>query len=208
MVWMPHFALPLREQAVDPSPFEQFERWFRDAVQAQVRVPEAAALATATTDGIPSVRIVLVRRCAESGFSFYSNYESRKGVELAANPRAALVFHWDSLGRQVRLEGSVVRTSADETAAYVRSRPRASQLSALASAQSRVLDSRELLERRVSELAARYGAGPLPLPENWGGYRLIPHAFEFWQHREDRLHDRLTYSLRPDRSWLLERLAP
>lgn len=173
-----------------------------------MRAPEAAALATATTDGIPSVRIVLVKARGESGFVFYSSYESRKGRELAENPHAALVFHWDPLGRQVRVEGRVERTSADESAAYVRSRPRGSRLSALASRQSEVIESREMLEQRVSELATRYARGELPEPENWGGFRLWPESFEFWQHREDRLHDRLRYTPLEDGSWRLERLAP
>jgi pyridoxamine 5'-phosphate oxidase len=205
---MPEFALPLREDEVDPSPFVQFRRWFQAAADAGVRAPEAAALATATTDGAPSARIVLVKTREESGFVFYTNYASRKGRELTSNPRAALLFHWDPMGREVRIEGSVERTSGSESAAYVRSRPRGSQLSALASPQSEVIESREWLEQRVSDLAASHAHGELPVPERWGGLRLLPDVFEFWQHREDRLHDRLRYSLAPDGSWKLERLAP
>jgi pyridoxamine 5'-phosphate oxidase len=202
------FARPLWEEDVDPNPSRQFTRWFDEATGAGVRAPEAAAVATATTDGEPSVRMVLVKRADESGFVFYSNYDSRKGRELAANPRAALLFHWDLLGRQVRIEGHVERTSPDESAAYVRSRERGSQLSALASPQSRTVGSRELLEQRVAELAALHEGAELPLPEAWGGFRLIPEMFEFWQHREDRLHDRLRYTRQINGRWRLERLAP
>jgi pyridoxamine 5'-phosphate oxidase len=204
----PEFALPLREQDVDPNPFAQFDRWFAEAAQAGVRMPEAAAVATATEDGEPSVRMVLVKETGAGGFVFYTNYESRKGAELAANPRAALLFYWDPLGRQVRIEGPVQRLTAAESAAYVRSRPPGSQLSALASPQSRLLGSRDELERRVAELAARYARGEPPVPDNWGGFRLTPQTFEFWQHREDRLHDRLVYRRGPAGSWTIERLAP
>jgi pyridoxamine 5'-phosphate oxidase len=202
------FGQPLRDEDVDPSPFAQFTRWFDQAIGASVRAPEAAAVATATRDGAPSVRMVLVKHVDESGIVFYSNYESRKGRELEANPRAALLFHWDPLGRQVRIEGSVQRTSPEESAAYVRSRERGSQLSALASPQSRTVASRDVLEQRVAELAARHVGADLPLPDAWGGFRLIPEVFEFWQHREDRLHDRLRYTRQRDGRWEIERLAP
>lgn len=171
-------------------------------------MPEAAALATASSDAAPSARMVLVKSADQDGFVFYSNYDSRKGVELADNPRAALLFYWDALGRQVRVEGVVQRTTAAESAAYVRSRPRASQLSALASPQSKVIDSREQLEHRVAELAAIHENAELPIPEDWGGFRLTPSTLEFWQHRADRLHDRLRYTLQDSGRWLLERLAP
>ena len=204
----PEFATPLREQDADPDPFKQFARWFDAAAQAGVRSPEAAALATASADGAPSARMVLVKRTREPGFEFFTNYGSRKGLELAANPRAALLFHWDPLGRQVRIEGPVERIGAAESAAYVRSRPRGSQLSALASPQSRRIESREQLERRVAELAERHEGSELPVPDFWGGFRLVPDSFEFWQHREDRLHDRLIYSRAAGGGWRLERLAP
>ena len=152
--------------------------------------------------------MVLVKAASADGFVFYSNYASRKGSELAANPSAALLFYWDPLGRQVRVEGQVERLSAAETAAYVRTRPRGSQLSALASPQSQVIESRAQLEARVRELAARYEDSAPPIPEHWGGFRLIPETVEFWQHREDRLHDRLRYSRSDDGSWLRARLAP
>jgi pyridoxamine 5'-phosphate oxidase len=205
---MPEFAQPLREEDIDRSPFDQFSRWFADAADSDIRMPEAATLATATIDGIPSARMVLVKVRDESGFVFFSNYNSRKGRELVANPRAALVFYWDRLGRQVRLEGRVERTSSEESARYIQSRPRGSQLSALASPQSEVVEGRDALERRVAELTAQYEGMELPEPENWGGFRLLPDSFEFWQHREDRLHDRLRYTRLPDGAWLLERLAP
>ncbi len=202
------FAQPLREEDVDRNPFRQFAYWFEQASRAGVRAPEAAAVATATTESVPSARMVLVKETDERGFVFYSNYESRKGSELVANPRGALLFYWDLLGRQVRIEGHVERTSPAESAAYVRSRERGSQLSALASPQSRTVDSRDWLEQRVAELAARYQGAELPLPDAWGGFRLIPEIFEFWQHRDDRLHDRLRYTHQPDDGWQLERLAP
>ena len=199
---------PLREEDVDADPLRQFAAWFDAAARAGEQAPEAAALATATGDGRPSVRMVLVKQVDERGFAFYTNYESRKGDELAANPWAALLFHWERLGRQVRAEGAVTRVAAQDTAAYVRSRPRGSQLSALASPQSRVIESREELERRVAELADRYATSELPLPEGWGGFRLVPETIELWQHRENRLHDRLRYRRQANGEWLLERLAP
>jgi pyridoxamine 5'-phosphate oxidase len=152
--------------------------------------------------------MVLVKQVDERGFVFYTNYESRKGDELTANARAALLFHWERLGRQVRAEGSVARVEADETVSYVRSRPRGSQLSALASPQSRVIQSREELERRVAELTERHAGRELPLPNGWGGFRLVPDTIELWQHRKNRLHDRLRYRRQTDGTWLLERLAP
>lgn len=204
---MSDFA-PLREQDVDPDPLRQFGVWFQDAERAGVRAPEAAAVATTSAEGEPSVRMVLVKQYDERGFVFFSNYESRKGEDLAANPRAALLFYWDPLGRQVRIEGGVRRTTLEESEAYVRSRPRASQLSALASPQSRTIESRELLERRVAELAAGHEGADLPQPGAWGGFRILPESFEFWQHREDRLHDRLRYVRRDGGRWGLRRLAP
>ncbi len=206
---MPDFAHPLKEQDLDRDPLAQFTAWFDDAASAGVRAPEAAAVATASAEGAPSVRIVLIKQYDERGFVFYSNYESRKGHELAANPRAALLFYWDVLGRQVRIEGPVGRTTPEESASYVRSRPRESQLSALASPQSRTIESRDLLEQRVAELAVQHeGSELLPMPDAWGGFRVLPESFEFWQHRADRLHDRLRYARRDDGRWRIERLAP
>ena len=205
---MPEFAQQLREDDVDADPVRQFADWYAQELHAGVRAPEAAAVATASADGSPSVRMVLVKRYDEDGFVFFTNYESRKGGELAANPRAALLFHWDRRGRQVRIEGTVHRISPQESAEYVRSRPRLSQLSALASPQSRPIPDREWLEHRVTEIAARHAEAELPLPEVWGGFRLAPETFEFWQHRDDRLHDRLRYRRREDGGWQLDRLAP
>jgi pyridoxamine 5'-phosphate oxidase len=202
------FAQPLDESQVDPNPFRQFAAWFEQARRAGIQVPEAAAVATATAGGRPSVRMVLVKETGEAGFVFYSNFESRKGRELEENPRAALLFHWDVLGRQVRIEGDVRRLGSSESAAYIRTRPRSSQLSALASPQSRPIASRTWLERRVAELASQYGDAELPLPETWGGFRLLPASFEFWQHREDRLHDRVRYEPAAGGHWRIERLAP
>ncbi len=206
---MSDYGEPLREQDVDPDPLRQFAAWYQQAEASGMRLPEAMALATASADAAPSVRMVLLKGFDEHGFVFFSNYDSRKGRELAANPRAALLFHWDPLGRQVRIEGPVERTSAEETAAYARSRARGSQLGALASPQSQTLDSREQLEQRVAELEQRYGeTGELPLPSNWGGFRLRPQSIEFWRQRHDRLHDRLRYRRNRDAGWTIERLAP
>jgi pyridoxamine 5'-phosphate oxidase len=205
---MTDFAEPLREGDVDPDPVAQFHVWFAAAAEAGVRMPEAAAVATVANDGAPSVRMVLVKQANGDGFVFYTNYESRKARELTANPAAALLFYWDPLGRQVRIEGGVERTTAAESEAYIRSRARGSQLSALSSPQSRPIETREVLEARVAELADRYADAELPLPDAWGGFRLTPQTFEFWQNRNDRLHDRLLYRRRPEGGWAMERLAP
>jgi pyridoxamine 5'-phosphate oxidase len=200
-------GIPLREEDLDDDPLRQFASWFGEAGAADVREPDAAALATASADGVPSVRMVLVKSFDERGFVFFSHYDSRKGREIAANPRAALLFHWDPLGRQVRIEGPIEHTSAEESAAYIRSRPRSSQLSALASPQSQTVESREELERRVRDLERRYAHRELPMPSSWGGFRLTAETLEFWQQRHDRLHDRLRYH-RGGARWLIERLAP
>ena len=197
----------LREQDLDPDPRRQFDAWYQEAVAA-LAAPEAMALATATAEGRPSLRMVLMKGYDERGFVFFTNYESRKGLELSANPQAALLFYWESLGRQVRIEGDATRTTAEESAAYVRTRPRASQLSALASPQSRPVESRAALERRVAQIAVRHEGSELPLPEAWGGFRLVPERYEFWQQRPDRFHDRLVYTSGVDGTWTLTRLAP
>ena len=192
-------------KALDPDPLRQFERWIADAAAA-VDVPEAAALATSTPDGRPSARMVLLKGSDERGFAFFTNYESRKARELAVNPRAALLFHWPPLGRQVRVEGGVGRVDAAESEAYFRTRPLASRLAAWASPQSRPLADRAELERLYADAAERFGAD-VPLPPSWGGFRLVPDAYEFWQHGDDRLHDRIRYE-REGNAWKRERLAP
>jgi pyridoxamine 5'-phosphate oxidase len=204
----PDYGRPLREQDADADPLRQFADWFAQVQQTGMRMPEAAAVATASADGAPSVRMVLVKTVDERGFAFFTNYESRKGAELAANPRAALLFHWDPLGRQVRITGPVARTSPQETEAYVRTRARGSQLSALASPQSQVVAGRDELEDRVAELEDRYRDQELPVTERWGGFRVVPEEIEFWQQRDDRLHDRLRYRRSADGGWTIERLAP
>jgi pyridoxamine 5'-phosphate oxidase len=195
----------LRERDVEREPLPQFERWFAEA--AELPLAEAAALATADGDARPSARMVLVKSWDQRGFVFFTNYESRKGAELADNPRAALLFNWQPLGRQVRIEGPVAQVTGRESDAYFASRPRGSQLSAAASAQSHPVAGREELEARVRQLERRLGEGPVPRPPWWGGYRLDPVSFEFWQHNEDRLHDRLRY-LRSGSGWQLTRLQP
>ncbi len=205
---MPDFARPLREQDVDPDPLRQFAAWFAEAERAGVREPNAMALATSTPAGFPSVRMVLLKGYDERGFVFYTNYTSRKGRELAENAHAALLFHWDALGRQVRIEGTVEQVGAEESAAYIRSRARGSQLSALASPQSQVVDSRDDLEGRGARLAELYQGRELPLPDTWGGLRVSPQSYEFWQHREDRLHDRLRYTPTGAGGWEVARLGP
>ena len=197
----------LREADASPDPIEQFREWFDQALGADLYEPNAMTLATATPDGRPSARIVLLKGFDDLGFVFYTNYESRKGREMEDNPRAALVFHWNELERQVRVEGIVSRVSADESDAYYASRPRGSRLGAWASEQSRVSDGRETLERRLEELEAEYGEGEVPRPPYWGGYRVEPEAVEFWQGRENRLHDRLLYR-RERGGWRIERLQP
>jgi pyridoxamine 5'-phosphate oxidase len=195
------------ERDVDPDPLRQFERWFEAARSAGVAVPEAMALATATADGRPSVRMVLLKRADEQGFGFHTNYESRKGVELAANPRAALLFHWrQPLGRQVRVEGKVERVPQEESEAYFRTRPLASRLAAWASPQSRPLADRAELDRLYADAASAY-AEEVPLPPHWGGFRVVPDAYEFWEHGDDRLHDRIRFE-RDGAGWRRVRLAP
>ena len=197
----------LRLADLDRDPLVQFRRWHDEAQAAGVRAPEAMALATATSGGAPSVRMVLLKGADERGFAFYTGYVSRKSAELDSNPRAALLFYWDPLGRQVRIEGSVERVSDEESDAYFATRPRGAQLAASASRQSSVLANREELDLRVAELERDHAAREVPRPEHWGGYRLVPDTYEFWQHREDRLHDRLRYRS-ADGAWTIERLSP
>ena len=193
--------------ALASDPFVQFEHWFADARDRGVPQAEAMAVATATPAGAPSVRMVLLKEHGPEGFVFYTNYGSRKGGELAANPRAALLFFWQPLGRQVRVEGTVERAPRELSERYHRSRPPRSQVAAAVSPQSRPVASRAELERAFEALLETSGPEGVPLPESWGGFRVRPQAFEFWEHRDDRLHDRLRYELE-DGSWRRFRLAP
>jgi pyridoxamine 5'-phosphate oxidase len=197
----------LTESDVAPDPVEQFRRWFDEALEADLHEPNAFVLATATRDGLPSARVVLLKGLDERGFVFYTNYEGRKGRELEENPRAALLFYWGELERQVRIEGTVSRVSEEESDAYYASRPRGSRLGAWASEQSRVVEGREVLESRIGDLEAEYEGREVPRPPFWGGYRVNPAAIEFWQGRENRLHDRIVYRRESGR-WKTERLQP
>jgi pyridoxamine 5'-phosphate oxidase len=198
----------LLESDMAPDPIVQFRIWWEEVLASQRYQPEAMTLATATPTGEPSARLVLLRGFDERGFVFFTNYDSRKGRELAANPRAALVFYWAELDRQVRIEGHVEVVSAEESDAYFQTRPRGSQLGAWVSSQSSVVAGRQVLEQRMQEMTARYVAGPVPRPAYWGGYRVVPQVIEFWQAQPNRLHDRLAYRRLESGAWLLERLAP
>ena len=195
------------ERDLDPDPLRQFQSWFEEARDAGIEAPESMALATADPGGRPSVRMVLLKRADERGFDFHTNYESRKGSELEANPQAAVLFYWQPLGRQVRVEGRVERIPADESEEYFRTRPLGSRLAAWASPQSRPLAGRAELERLYAEAAARFPGEEVQRPPHWGGFRLVADAYEFWQHAENRLHDRIRYE-RDGEAWKRERLAP
>jgi pyridoxamine 5'-phosphate oxidase len=191
---------------LDPDPLVSLQSWVQEA-EASSTAPQAMTLATATGDGRPSARVLLLRGIDERGLTFFTNRGSRKGEELGANPRAALVLHWWDLGRQARVEGSVEEVSVAESEAYWRSRPRASRIAAWASSQSRPVESRDELEAAYAHAEQRYEGGDVPLPPFWGGYRVVPDLVEFWTHRENRLHDRIRFT-RSDDGWRRERLAP
>jgi pyridoxamine 5'-phosphate oxidase len=197
----------LDETHVDADPFAQFAKWMEQALAAKLKEPTAMALATATRDGLPSVRMVLLKGFDHRGFVWFTNYESLKGRQLAQNPSAAICFYWTELERQVRISGAVARTGRGESVEYFNSRPPRSRLAAAASRQSSTLLDRHELEVAFETLAAEYPDGDVPAPENWGGYRLAPSSFEFWQGRPDRLHDRIQYR-RSAGGWVIERLAP
>lgn len=206
MAHEPH-AQPLRRNDLDPDPLRQFHAWYEAARAVGAAQPEAVALATATPDGWPSVRFVLLKSADADGFVFFTGYESRKGRELAENPRAALCFYWRELGRQVRVEGPVTRVATDDSDRYFDSRPYGAQLSASASRQSEVVGGRRQLEETVERLRTQHAAGAVRRPEIWGGFSIAPELYEFWQHRDDRLHDRFRY--RPEAGgWIVERLSP
>jgi pyridoxamine 5'-phosphate oxidase len=198
----------LLEAAAHPDPIEQFRRWFEEALAANLYEPNAMTLATATREGRPSARVVLVKGFDERGFVFYTNYEGRKARELEENPYCALVFYWGELERQVRVEGRAGRVIKEESDAYYESRPRGSQLGAWVSKQSHPVEDRETLEERLRELEAEYKGRDVPRPPFWGGYRVEPEEIEFWQGRENRLHDRLLYRRQDGGSWRVERLQP
>lgn len=192
-----------------PTPIQQFEKWFNFALSKNVKEPNAMTLATATKDGIPSARIVLLKGFDENGFIFYTNYDSHKAKELIENPKAALVFCWLELHKQIRIEGKVEKVSTEESTEYFQSRPKGSQIGAWASPQSQVIENRDILEKNVKDLNAQYADSEiLPLPENWGGFIVKPTKIEFWQGRSSRLHDRLRYTLTENEEWEIDRLAP
>lgn len=198
----------LDERLIDRSPITQFQSWFNDAITAGLPMPDAMSLATVTPDGRPTARMVLLKQVDADGFVFFTNYQSSKARQLEINPYAALVFYWPQLERQVRVEGKVAKTSAEESAAYFKTRPRESQIGAWASPQSEVISAREILEQRAHELAEQYCDRDVDCPAHWGGFRLRPDRIEFWKGRVGRLHDRILYELQPDETWTIKRLAP
>jgi len=203
-----HYAARgLRRADLDPSPIAQFLTWFTVAVEAEIPDVNAMTLATVNTDGQPTARVVLLKGVDRDEFVFFTNYESDKGRQMQTSPRVALGFYWVQLERQVRVEGAVKKTSREESERYFQSRPRASQLGAWTSAQSEAIDGREVLETRLAQMSEKFGAGEIPCPPHWGGYRVTPSAIEFWQGRPNRLHDRFRYTRTGD-TWEIARLAP
>ena len=203
-----HAARGLRRRDLDPDPIKQFSNWFTAAIEAEIRDVNAMSLATAGRDAKPSVRVVLLKGFDQDGFVFFTNYESEKGVQLEANPYAALAFYWIELDRQIRIAGKTEKTSRQESEGYFHSRPIGSQLGAWASRQSEVLDGRRVLDARMVEMTERFGDNPIPLPPHWGGYRVKPDTMEFWQGRPSRLHDRIEYLRDSNSHWIRRRLAP
>jgi pyridoxamine 5'-phosphate oxidase len=203
-----HAAHGLRRRDLDGDPIKQFGNWFTAAIEAEICDVNAMSLATAGSDAKPSVRVVLLKSFGHDGFIFFTNYESEKGRQLAENPYAALVFYWIELDRQVRINGSVEKTSREESEHYFHSRPVGSQLGAWASRQSAILDARRVLDARMAEVTERYAGKAIPLPPHWGGYRLKPDVMEFWQGRSNRLHDRFRYTQQTNGIWQIDRLAP
>ena len=199
----------LEEAHVDADPIKQFATWFQEALDSDLLEPNAMTLATATPEGKPTARIVLLKGFSDRGFVFYTNYQSQKGQQLIANPYAALVFLWDKLERQIRIEGKVEQLTSVESDNYFHSRPKASRLGAWASNQSQVISNRQVLEQNLTDLEAEYAdATIIPRPKHWGGFRVIPNQIEFWQGRPSRLHDRLVYYLHDNGSWQIKRLSP
>jgi pyridoxamine 5'-phosphate oxidase len=196
------------EKTIDPDPIKQFRSWFEDAKAAGLSLPESMTLCTSTPEGTPSGRVVLLKEVDEEGFVFFTNYRSAKARDLDSNPQAALVFYWVQLDRQVRVEGTVQRTSAEESQEYFKTRPRESQIGAWASPQSEVISSRAVLEQRAAELERLYQDREIDCPEHWGGYRLIADRIEFWKNRVGRLHDRILFERQASGGWSIKRLAP
>lgn len=198
----------LLEKDVENNPFKQFEKWFSEAVKANVLEPNAMTLATATKEGLPSARVVLLKGFDDEGFTFFTNYNSEKGKQIEDNPKAALTFFWGDVERQIRIEGDIKKISVQESEEYFHSRPKGSQVGAIVSPQSEVIPNREFLENNLALLTETYSNKEVTKPEHWGGYKVIPHTIEFWQGRSNRLHDRILFSLTTEGSWKIERLAP
>ncbi|MEY2484856.1 MAG: pyridoxamine 5-phosphate oxidase [Verrucomicrobiota bacterium] len=203
-----HAASGLRRRDLDPDPIKQFSNWFTAAIEAQIRDVNAMSLATASADGRPSVRIVLLKGFDQDGFVFFTNYESEKGRQLEANPYAALAFYWIELDRQIRIGGKAEKTSRQESESYFHSRPLGSQLGAWTSHQSEIIDGRKVLDARMAEMTERFAGKPIPLPPHWGGYRVKPETVEYWQGRSNRLHDRFRYTRQETGPWSIDRLSP
>ncbi|HTH81794.1 MAG TPA: pyridoxamine 5'-phosphate oxidase [Mucilaginibacter sp.] len=201
-------AASLSEDTINLNPIKQFEIWFNEAIEAKIHEPNAMTLATATTDGRPSARIVLLKGFDVTGFSFYTNYLSRKGKEITKNPLGAIIFFWGEMQRQVRIEGTIEKLSKEQSEKYFHSRPKGSQISALASPQSQEIADRDVLENKTSQLEAEYDDKEIPKPSYWGGYVLKPRLIEFWQGRPSRLHDRILYKKIDNKNWKKVRLAP